>query len=92
MPRKHRSARDRAAPPPPPDPDAARSGIAPYWAQVPGSEVRWNISSKQYRCPGCDHMIRPGLQHLVVVPDDDPETRRHWHTNCWQTELRGGPG
>jgi hypothetical protein len=38
---------------------------------------------KTYRCPGCDHEIRPGTGHKVVVPRDAPEDRRHWHTSCW---------
>ena len=27
---------------------------------------------KAYRCPGCDHEIRAGEGHEVVVPVDDP--------------------
>jgi hypothetical protein len=38
---------------------------------------------KAYRCPGCDHDIRPGEGHDVVVPRADPDARRHWHTGCW---------
>ena len=38
---------------------------------------------KPYRCPGCDHEIRPGEGHEVVVPVYDPSSRRHWHTGCW---------
>jgi hypothetical protein len=33
-------------------------------------------------------MIRAGMPHLVVVPDGDAESRRHWHTDCWRRELR----
>jgi hypothetical protein len=39
---------------------------------------------KAYRCPGCDHDIRPGEGHEVVVPTRDPSERRHWHTGCWR--------
>ncbi|MCT7662135.1 hypothetical protein [Mycobacterium deserti] len=42
---------------------------------------------KTYRCPGCDHEIRPNTAHLVVWPADAGESaaddRRHWHTPCW---------
>jgi hypothetical protein len=38
---------------------------------------------KAYRCPGCDHDIRPGEGHEVVVPVSAPDDRRHWHTGCW---------
>jgi hypothetical protein len=46
---------------------------------------------KSYRCPGCDHEIRPGVPHLVAWPADergDAGDRRHWHTGCW-TARRG---
>ena len=39
---------------------------------------------KTYRCPGCDHDIRPGEGHEVIVPPRDPGARRHWHTGCWR--------
>ena len=43
---------------------------------------------KVYRCPGCDHEIPNGQGHKVVVPYDDPDARRHWHTGCWHREER----
>jgi hypothetical protein len=43
---------------------------------------------KTYRCPGCDHEIRPGEGHEVVVPRDAPHERRHWHTACWRRASR----
>jgi hypothetical protein len=63
---------------------------APTWALTAGFDVRRVTGDKPYRCPGCDHLIRPGLWHLVVVPQDVPDERRHWHERCWQTELRSG--
>jgi hypothetical protein len=54
------------------DPDAVEvRHVQPYQAVKP------------YRCPGCDHEIRPGEGHEVVVPAGDPAARRHWHTGCW---------
>ena len=47
---------------------------------------------KPYRCPGCDHEIEAGLGHEVVVPLDEPELRRHWHTGCWHREARRAAG
>jgi hypothetical protein len=41
-------------------------------------------ASKPYRCTGCDHEIRVGEGHEVVVPRDAPDLRRHWHTPCWR--------
>ena len=58
------------------------------WAQAPGYEVRNVGGQKAYRCPGCDHEVRAGVWHLVVVPDGDVDARRHWHTECWRRELR----
>ena len=43
---------------------------------------------KTYRCPGCDHEIRPGEGHEVVVPRGAPQNRRHWHTGCWHRASR----
>ncbi|MGE0216259.1 hypothetical protein [Mycolicibacterium sp.] len=51
-------------------------------------------ATKTYRCPGCDHEIRPGTAHLVVWPADgvgDVEDRRHWHAPCWTHRATRGP-
>ena len=84
MPRKNRRDRayleEREAP-------QARSA-APAWAESPGFDVRHVGGQKEYRCPGCDHVVRAGSWHLVVVPQDDVDARRHWHTECWRSELR----
>ncbi|MBC8363759.1 MAG: hypothetical protein H8E59_02010 [Actinobacteria bacterium] len=38
---------------------------------------------KAYLCPGCNRYIPSGLGHVVVVPVDAPDMRRHWHRGCW---------
>ncbi|MDH3469816.1 MAG: hypothetical protein OEM94_00710 [Acidimicrobiia bacterium] len=43
---------------------------------------------KSYLCPGCSGDIPPGVGHLVVVPEDAPDLRRHWHRGCWFKEGR----
>lgn len=51
-------------------------------------------STKTYRCPGCDHEVRPGTPHVVAWPFDRPggeDERRHWHTPCWNARGRRGP-
>jgi hypothetical protein len=48
-------------------------------------------ASKPYRCPGCDHEIRIGEGHEVVVPRDAPDLRRHWHTPCWRAAANRKP-
>ncbi|HEX7247155.1 MAG TPA: ATP/GTP-binding protein [Actinomycetota bacterium] len=86
MPRKNRRDPEYLAPSPA---GAAPDRFdAPAWAQVDGFEVREVGGQKPYRCPGCDHEVRPGARHLVVVPTSDAEARRHWHTECWRSELR----
>jgi len=45
-------------------------------------------ADKTYRCPGCDHEIRAGEGHEVVIPLDAPQDRRHWHSGCWRGEQR----
>ena len=47
---------------------------------------------KEYLCPGCNHEIRVGVGHLVVVPIESPDLRRHWHTPCWEERKRRQPG
>lgn len=82
MPRRNR----RVEPEPLPSP-SPRSA-APAWAVLAGFEIRTVRGEREYRCPGCDHVVRAGSQHLVVVPVDDVDARRHWHTECWRRELR----
>jgi hypothetical protein len=43
---------------------------------------------KSYVCPGCDGVIEVGVGHLVVVPEEAPDLRRHWHRGCWYKERR----
>lgn len=40
-------------------------------------------ANKIYICPGCNRDILPGVGHLVAVPPDEPDLRRHWHRGCW---------
>jgi hypothetical protein len=47
---------------------------------------------KTYRCPGCNHDIVPGTGHVVAVPTEAPDMRRHWHTPCWNNRSRRRPG
>jgi hypothetical protein len=54
--------------------------------------ITGSTSTKPYRCPGCDQLIRPVTPHVVAWPLDDPEAgeRRHWHTACWRARDRRG--
>ncbi|MEO8107611.1 MAG: hypothetical protein ABI720_09845 [Actinomycetes bacterium] len=58
--------------------------------------IRGSSSTKSYRCPGCDQLIPPATPHTVVWPEtaivgDGAESRRHWHTTCWNARDRRGP-
>jgi len=43
---------------------------------------------KAYLCPGCNGDIAAGAGHVVVVPVDAPDLRRHWHRSCWEHRHR----
>ena len=50
--------------------------------------VQAYAATKEYLCPGCLGTIEAGTFHLVVVPDEAVDLRRHWHQGCWHKELR----
>lgn len=43
---------------------------------------------KAYRCPGCGRDIPIGMAHVVAVPREAPDLRRHWHKGCWHAHAR----
>jgi len=45
-------------------------------------------ATKVYICPGCEGAIEAGVYHVVVVPEFEPDLRRHWHHGCWYKETR----
>ncbi len=61
----------KSLPDPSDHPDAQTRFVQPYEAM------------KTYLCPGCRNEIPPGMGHLVAVPPEDPDLRRHWHRGCW---------
>lgn len=59
-------------------------------------KITGSNATKTYRCPGCDHEIRPATPHVVAWPagylaDDGVDDRRHWHTPCWAARSRRKP-
>jgi hypothetical protein len=39
---------------------------------------------KDYVCPSCNQTITAGTGHVVIVPVEAADLRRHWHKACWQ--------
>jgi len=48
-------------------------------------------ATKAYVCPGCNGRIEVGLGHVVVVPKEAADERRHWHHACWANRHRRKP-
>ena len=48
-------------------------------------------ATKAYICPGCNRDIPAGMGHLVAVPIDAPDLRRHWHHGCWSRRASRSP-
>ncbi|WP_189256361.1 hypothetical protein [Lentzea flava] len=82
------------------DPRPLGGGVG--WARAEsGPDGDWLVraisgaqAQKTYRCPGCDHEIRPGTPHVVAWPAQESgsvEERRHWHQGCWDSRGRRGP-
>ncbi len=86
--------RNRRAPDP--EPREVRGGNQRVEEHADGEWVVRRLtgssSTKTYRCPGCDHEIRPATPHVVAWPlEGREEDRRHWHTACWSARERRGP-
>ncbi len=56
------------------------------WVVRPVAGAR---ATKEYRCPGCDHVIPAGTPHVVAWREDLLDERRHWHTTCWRRRVPG---
>ena len=71
---------------------AADHELDPMGLAVEVRRVQPYEATKTYVCPGCNRDIRPGEGHLVAVPIDAPDLRRHWHRGCWAARDRRRPG
>lgn len=61
-----------------------------HWVTV--RRVQPYEAHKTYVCPGCNRDIPRGTGHVVAVPADAPDLRRHWHRPCWERRDRRRPG
>jgi hypothetical protein len=53
-------------------------------AELSVRRIMGQSATKRYDCPLCNQHIERGTPHVVVVPNDAPELRRHFHTPCWK--------
>ena len=92
MPRRHRRDRDD---PEEIDLERVRTGYRRVESKRGTRYIVQPIGAKnalkEYRCPGCDNFIAPGVAHLVAWEDESllgptraVEDRRHWHNHCWR--------
>ena len=62
-----------------------------FWADAQTRFIQPYQANKTYLCPGCNRDIPPGTGHMVAVPPDAPDLRRHWHRGCWTGRATRGP-
>jgi hypothetical protein len=49
-----------------------------------------NLKPATYRCPFCRELLPALSEHVLVMPDGDPQRRRHAHTACVRAERAAG--
>lgn len=64
----------------------------PMGLEVEVRRIQPYEANKTYLCPGCNRDIPSGTGHVVAVPKDAPDLRRHWHKGCWTNRHRRRPG
>ncbi|MGI8793964.1 MAG: hypothetical protein ACR2H3_12470 [Acidimicrobiales bacterium] len=67
-------------------------GTDPEVDEVEVRRIQPYEARKPYLCPGCNHDIAVGVGHVVVVPLEAPDLRRHWHHPCWKHRATRRPG
>ena len=50
--------------------------------------ISGSAATKDYRCPGCDHEIKPATPHTLSYLERYLDERRHWHTACWERDRK----
>lgn len=49
-----------------------------------------NRKPATYRCPLCGQHLPSLSEHMLIVPEGDPQRRRHAHTECVLAARRAG--
>jgi hypothetical protein len=65
--------------------------VQPYDDDIEVRTIQPYQATKAYLCPGCNGEILRGTGHIVAVPREAPDLRRHWHRSCWEARHRRGP-
>jgi len=66
----------------------ARQLLAPArWWQVRRAQ---NRKPATYRCPLCGRHLPALSEHMLMLPEGDPQRRRHAHTECVLSARRRG--
>lgn len=63
-----------------------RFGQARWYAVRPAA----NLKPTTYRCPLCGELLPALSEHLLVLPEGDPQRRRHAHSACVMRARRAG--
>lgn len=72
-------------------PGMAKRPPIDYWCDAETRFVQPYEAVKSYVCPGCNRDIAKGVGHIVAVPPEAPDLRRHWHRGCWLGRATRGP-
>jgi hypothetical protein len=57
------------------------------WWQVRRAQ---NRKPATYTCPLCGRYLPALSEHMLIVPEGDPQRRRHAHTDCVMAARRAG--
>lgn len=57
------------------------------WWQVRRAQ---NRKPATYTCPLCGRYLPALSEHMLIVPEGDPQRRRHAHTECVMAARRAG--
>lgn len=71
---------------------ATEPELDPLGLEVEVRRVQPYEATKSYVCPGCNRDIPSGTGHIVAVPIEAADLRRHWHRGCWTNRNRRRPG
>ena len=62
-----------------------------FWADAETRFVQPYEAVKLYLCPGCNRDIERGVGHIVAIPREAVDLRRHWPRGCWNGRATRTP-